>query len=282
MRTRFAPIIALFACAIASAGCEVASAVRAPRPTGADPFNYHVAVGPSRFNIEGYLVRTSFPGARPALLVLLGRGLDAARCVGYGRAIAAEGIHVACVSIPGYGRSSGPSRFVGRQALAAARAALDQLERRPDVDPNRLAVWGVSEGAVAAGLLMDFDPRPRTVVLQSGAYDTLNLWSEAPLTTKLAILREVWPSRRLMRQRSVIDHLPPRLDATVLILHGMRDARIPVVQARRLEHALRARGARVFSRYFPDGRHDLGPDAAASAARFVRSQFMAGEARVAY
>ncbi|MGH7949053.1 MAG: alpha/beta hydrolase family protein, partial [Candidatus Binataceae bacterium] len=233
------------------------------------------------FNIEGYFVRASTEGRSPALLMLLGRDTDAAKCVAQGRLLAVGGVHVACVNIPGFGRSTGPSRFVGAQAVATARRALDLLEQRPDVDRTRLAVWGVSDGAVAAGLLMDFDPRPRAVILQSGAYDLLNLWPEAPLATKLAILREVWPSRRVLRERSVIENLPQRLDVDVLILHGDRDPRMPVDQARRLATALKARGARVEALYFRNGRHNLGQRTTDPARHFIRESLLAAEARAA-
>ena len=48
--------------------------------------------------------------------------------------VAAMGIQVACVNIPGYGNSSGPSRFVGEPTVLASRRALDLLSARTDVD----------------------------------------------------------------------------------------------------------------------------------------------------
>lgn len=173
-----------------------------------DQFSFQITVGKSQYQIDGYLARSGKPGPRPALLILDGSGGDARRCVAANRSLTELGLHLACVSIPGYGRSSGPSRFVGRQAVAAARRALDLLAARKDVDPKRIAVWGLSDGAVAAGLLMDVHSRPWAVVLESGAYDMLSLWPEARWTTKLSILRQVWPSRRVLKERSVIDHLP--------------------------------------------------------------------------
>jgi len=281
MVRRIATGVALLAAVWILGACEVASAIRAPRPRNAEPFNFRVSVGPSDFNIEGYFVSAPTDGRSPALLVLLGRDTNAAKCVEQGRSLAVSGVHVACVNIPGFGRSTGPSRFVGAQAVATARRALDLLEQRPDVDAKRLAVWGVSDGAVAAGLLMDSDARPRAVILQSGAYDLLNLWPEAPVATKLAILREVWPSRRVLRERSVIENLPQRLDLDVLILHGALDARMPVDQARRLEAALKARGARVEARYFPNGRHNLGPRTTGPARQFIRESLLGAGARAA-
>src|SRR6202521_409623 len=215
--------------AAAAGGCR-AVALDAPAKSAdanisasLDQFSFQIAVGKSQYQIDGYLARSGVPGPRPALLILDGSGGDARRCVEANRSLTGLGLHLACVSIPGYGRSSGPSRFVGQQAVAAARRALDLLAARKDVDPKRIAVWGLSDGAVAAGLLMDVDSRPRAVVLQSGAYDMLSLWPEARWTTKLSILRQVWPSRRVLKERSVIDHLPARLACSVLILHGERD-----------------------------------------------------------
>ncbi len=131
------------------------------------------------------------------------------------------------------------------------------------------------DGAVAAGLLMDIDPRIRAVVLQSGAYDMIKLWPEAPLATKLSILRQVWPSKRALRERSVIEHLPPRLDCKVLILHGERDKRMPVDQAERLADALRARGAHVEAYYFPKASHQLGKRVDDHVREFLRETLLA-------
>jgi dipeptidyl aminopeptidase/acylaminoacyl peptidase len=226
-----------------------------------EPFNFQVAVGPNNYQIEGYLALERTAGSQqqlPALLVLDGPDGGAKRCIEANSHLTGLGMQIACISIPGYGRSSGPSRFVGKQAVAAARRALDLLAARTDVDSNRLAIWGLSNAAVAAGLVMDADPRLRAVVLESGAYDMARFWPEATWMTKLAILREVWPSRRILRERSVLANLPPKLDCRVLILHGDNDMKMPVDQAKLLEQALRERGAKVEALYFARGPHSLG------------------------
>ncbi|MFZ0245991.1 MAG: hypothetical protein WAL68_09970, partial [Candidatus Binatus sp.] len=92
-----------------------------------DQFNFDVAMGPKNYHIEGYLTRSAEPGRRPGLLVLNGGEGNVDRCVKMSQGIAAMGIHVACVNIPGYGKSSGPSRFVGQPSVLASRRALDML-----------------------------------------------------------------------------------------------------------------------------------------------------------
>jgi dipeptidyl aminopeptidase/acylaminoacyl peptidase len=250
---------------------RTAQATLAPRGPVLQGFNFEIALGPNHYQIEGYVVKSPEPGRLPAVLVLNGGEGDAHECVAKNGDLAAIlGIQVACVSIPGYGRSSGPSRLVGPQAVEAARRALDLIAQRPDVDPNRLAVWGVADGAVAAGLLMDYDRRPKSLILQSGAYDMVKMWPEASMGTKLKMLREVWPSKRVLKERSVIANLPSKLDCDVLIMHGERDQRTPLQQAVKLADELRARGAHVSTAYFPRGSHDIAKQAKQPAENFLR------------
>ncbi len=242
-----------------------------PRAPVTEPFNFEIALGPNHYQIEGYVVKSPEAGRLPAVLVLNGDEGDAHQCVVKNGDLAAIlGIQVACVSIPGYGKSSGPSRLVGPQAVEAARRAFDLLAQRSDVDANRMAVWGVADGAVAAGLLMDYDTRPRSLILQSGAYDMVKLWPEAPLRTKFKMLHEVWPSKRVLKERSVIENLPRKLDCNVLIMHGESDQRTPLGQAIKLADELRARGAHVSTAYFPHGSHDIAKQAKLPAENFLR------------
>jgi pimeloyl-ACP methyl ester carboxylesterase len=220
--------------------------------------NFQISSGEDHYQIDGYFARTDDTGRMPALLVLNGDGGDAHQCLVQVVGLAALRIRLACISLPGYGKSSGPSRFVGPQSVEAARRALDIVAARPDVDPSHLAIWGIADGAVAAGLLMDSDRRAHAVILQSGAYDLLKLWPGAPIGTKLSILRQVWPSKRVLQERSVIENMPTRLDCNVLILHGEQDRKNPVKQAEQLAQALRQHGAHVETRFFADGAHRLG------------------------
>ncbi len=244
------------------------------RDRNVEPFNYDIALGAHQFHIEGYLTRSPDAGRLPTLLVLNGSGERMDQCVGMSERVSTMGIHVACVNIPGYGKSSGPGRFAGPQSVEAARRALDMLAKRNDVDPNRIGVWGLGNGAVAAGLLMDSDSRPRAMILQSGAYDMVHFWPEAPLRTKLSILREVWPSKRALRRRDVIENMPERMDVSVLIMHGQSDRRIPVKQAARLADALRARGAKVWTYYYPTTADDLGKRVEPELRNFLRENLL--------
>jgi len=266
----------LLALSIAVAGCNRHRIRAAPPPHAVvQPFSFQISSGGNQFQIDGFTARPDQTGRLPALLILNGDKGNARHCIAQTQRFVAMGLQVACISIPGYGKSSGPGRFVGPQSVEAARRALDLLAARPDVDPNRIAVWGMADGAVAAGLLMDSDSRSRAVILQSGAYDMLKLWPEAPLRTKLRILHQVWPSKKALKERSVVANLPRRLDCHVLILHGDKDRRAPVKQAQGLAQALEARGAHVETYYFPQGPHELGARVDKPLSTFLRDNLLA-------
>jgi uncharacterized protein len=262
------------------AACHHAAPPSPPAANGprVKPFNFQITQDANDYQIEGYLAEDKERGRLPAMLVLNGEKGNARQCIDSVSGMAAMGIRIVCVSLPGYGQSSGPSRFVGPQSVTAARHAIDLLVARPDVDPRRIAVWGMGDGAVAAGLLMDSDKRPRAFILQSGAYDMLKLWPEAPLRTKLAILRQVWPSKRALKERSVVEHLPGKLNCSILILHGELDHRMPVKQAEQLAAALSRRGAHIETYYVPKGSHDLGAVAVDGPVRgFLRDNLIASD-----
>jgi predicted esterase len=262
----------------ASGGCRRSSGAPPRLKPVYTPFNFQIHVGDDRYNIEGFVACPSMPGKVPALLVLTAGEGNARRCIEQGGGFLEMGMVEACISIPGYGKSSGPSRFVGPQAVEAAHRAVNLLASRPDVDPDRVAVWGLSDGAVAAGLLMDSDPRLRAVILQSGFYDTLKMWPEAPLREKVTILRQVFPSHRVLAERSVIAHLPAKLDCSVLIIHGEHDKKMPIQQAKRLAEKLQNRGAKVETRFFDDG-HDLGGKVDGPVMEFLRENLIAAAPR---
>jgi DNA invertase Pin-like site-specific DNA recombinase len=66
---------------------------------------------------------------------------------------------------------------------------------------------------------------------------------------------------------------------SVLIMHGERDNRVPVGQAVKLADALRVRGAKVSTRYFPQASHDLGKRVEPELRAFLRDNLLDNESR---
>ena len=152
--------------------------------TNLEQFSFQIMVGGKGRSVDGYLARRrASPGrVRPPVLILDGSGGDARRYERRGRtrSLTELGLHLACVSIPGYGRSSGPSRFVGRQAVrggpARARSARGAQRCRSQADRGMGAQRWRGRRRAPDGV----DSRPRAVVLESGAYDMVEPVARSP------------------------------------------------------------------------------------------------------
>ncbi|WP_205944931.1 integrase core domain-containing protein [Pelagibius litoralis] len=73
--------------------------------------------------------------------------------------MAKRGYVAAAVSMPGYGGSSGLPDFVGPRTQAAVERAIAHLWDLPSVDRNRIALYGVSRGAVTSAMVATRDAR---------------------------------------------------------------------------------------------------------------------------
>ena len=111
--------------AMSMIACRIPGKSIASNYKNVDQFNFDVAQGPKNYHIEGYLTRSAEQGKRPGLLVLNGGEGNVDRCVQMSQGIAAMGIQVACVSIPGL------RQFVRTEPLrgTAVRAGVAQGAR---------------------------------------------------------------------------------------------------------------------------------------------------------
>ncbi len=106
------------------------------------------------FSSHGLLCAAWFypaPGVAPSALVIMAHGLGATRELGldaYARRFQAGGFGVLVFDYRHYGGSEGEPRelmSVGKQ-LADWRAAIAFGTKLPNIDPNRVAIWGSSFG----------------------------------------------------------------------------------------------------------------------------------------
>ena len=146
------------------------------------------------------------------------------------------------------------------------RAGLDYLRRREEIDEHRLGLLGISEGGNIGPLIAATDPSIRALVIMAGSatsgreivewqvrYDTA-LMGGVTDEERERILKERmedverWAAEeeagRWRKSFLEYDPLPTARNVlcSVLILHGDRDANVPVEHAHLLAQAMRAGG----------------------------------------
>ena len=128
-----------------------------------------------------------------------------------------HGQTVAVVSLPGSGRSSGRADRAGPASVAAVEAALARLAKDPSVDPKRLGIWGVNEGATTALLAAVPHPELQAVIAQDAAYDAWAAYRALPADARPAYVREAGSDSAGWRARSPL-LFASKLAAPVLVL----------------------------------------------------------------
>jgi pimeloyl-ACP methyl ester carboxylesterase len=99
-----------------------------------------------------------------AVLVSHGSGSSRERVASHMRMLARHGYGVLALDNPGNGESEGHSNGLGSNAQPAVDAGIRWLARRPDVDPARIAGFGISLGAEVLLEAAASEPRLRAVV----------------------------------------------------------------------------------------------------------------------
>lgn len=216
--------------------------------------------------IELFWARPAGDGRAPAILLIHGHqegprnGAEVHVASGRLGILAQRGYVAASLSQPGYGNSAGPPDFCGPLTQDAVLLALEHLRAKHFVDGDRIALYGYSRGAIVSAMVATRDAKLAAVVLGAGAYDLFS-WYPTPLRGIDANIQlEAGTSAAAFRARSALHHAE-KIKATVLLLHGDADERIPVEQARAFAAALQAHGAAVTLKIFPNTRHAIPPAA---------------------
>jgi dienelactone hydrolase len=274
-------------------------------PPGAPFTAEEVTVQAKGFTLAGtLLLPKTGKGPFPAVITITGSGqqtrdeaLPLAGLENYrpfrqvAEALASRGIAVLRVDDRGVGKSKGMETLATATSsdfANDARAEVDYLRSRSDIDPERIALVGHSEGGIIAPVVAASDPRIRAVVLMAGTgkrgdlvlrdqladgldrdptvtqeakakelaeqQETLRKIVEGGDTSKVPeMLRSPW-----MKEFLAYDPLPAirKVRQPVLILQGALDRQVTAEQAAILERAAREAGNKdVTVRVFPNLNH---------------------------
>lgn len=143
--------------------------------------------------------------------------------------IAESGCNVLAFDYGGYGRSTGQP--CPESIIDDARAGVEYCRSRPDVDKNKIALFGQSLGGAAAAGAMAREPGIRCLILE-GTFTTYRAMAKETLLGKLLfpITPFVIPDCGPLCDLEKID------GRRVLIIHGEADEVVPLKFSLQLHH----------------------------------------------
>ncbi|MHB1987799.1 MAG: alpha/beta hydrolase family protein [Acidimicrobiales bacterium] len=146
---------------------------------------------------------------------------------------------VATFSLDGPGQGESRAEMAMRADWEApGGAALDYLAGLPEVDADRLGVWGVSLGGYYAPRLASVDDRVKACIALAGPYTFGENWTELPELTRAAVRYFSGSSddeeARLFALTLSLEGRAKDITCPVLIVFGKQDRLIPWRDASRL------------------------------------------------
>ncbi|MBI2881985.1 MAG: alpha/beta fold hydrolase [Candidatus Tectomicrobia bacterium] len=182
-------------------------------------------------HLHGYFFpsRSGGPGRTPALVYFGGADSNAEELYFLGTQEALKR-GVACLTVDGPGQGE-TLRLLGVPSRpdyeVAVRAAVDYLARRPEVDPDRIGLIGVSMGGYYAPRGAAFDPRVRACVAYGACFDVLaDLYDFfPPIRDQMQWLvgAETPEEARRKLGAFTLEGVARRITCPLLIVHGEED-----------------------------------------------------------
>jgi dipeptidyl aminopeptidase/acylaminoacyl peptidase len=259
-----------------SAGCGgfrdlEAQQLETAAPATAARFYYNTEGGTA----EAFLVRPEGSGLFPLIVLVHGHnrnGSGADVLTPVAQLFAKQMCYAAvAVSLPGYGGThvgNGGDRDVVAGVLADAVANVSRLSW---VDPKRVMLYGFSRGAVFGASSVSRLPSLKAVILHSGAYDLAQLYQDTSASWVRQVLNPAGDANpKLFNVLPEVD----KWRAPTLVLHGAKDALLPVNQAEMLDARLAAANIPHRTVIFPDAGHRLPLDGVAKAVFAFLQQYV--------
>jgi dienelactone hydrolase len=207
------------------------------RDRGVVNHGYPIAVhdisyrSPRGGRVPAYLAVPPGKGRHPAVIYLHGSGGNRLQFLVEATWMAARGAVAMTIDSP-YARTPAPviprglpglsrQRDLEAQTVVDLRRAVDLLQRRPDVDPHRIAFVGWSAGAKSGALLAGADHRIRAFDLMSGGSLPPSTYAAAaPAALRPELLRVLGSTDPL----AAIAHAAP---SALLLQDGLHDQVVP-------------------------------------------------------
>ncbi len=204
-------------------------------------------------------------GVAPAILHVHGNAGNVSSHESFSRFLTYEGFHVLVFDYRGYGRSDDRGGLNRDRLVVDTQAALDALLARPDVDPERVGVLGVSLGGAFGLRVAADDSRVGAVATVSAFSSWQGIASDAvPVLGGLLFRSGV----------DGVDSVAELGDTPLLVMHGLEDGVVDPRHAGLLVDSAKEHGIDVELLTIADGDHNSllqrSGDARKSLVRFYR------------
>ncbi|WP_445407579.1 alpha/beta hydrolase family protein [Acinetobacter seifertii] len=168
------------------------------------------------------------------------------------------------VSMSGYGKSSGKSDFCGKVSQNNLVQAINFAQSQPNVDPNKVAVVGISCGASIANVVAN-SGKINALILVSGFYDFKGIyakWSSNARTLPSNVMEEINESiatdKNIEMASAARSSLPISSQyPPTLILVGNKDPIVDPKQSIQLHQLLDRKGIPNTLELIQDAKHPV-------------------------
>ena len=181
--------------------------------------------------------------AKPPVLIMA-VGLDSAKeeTEAYERPYLDRGI--ATLVFDGPGQGEGEYDFAIRGDYeAAAKAVVDYVETRRDLDTSRIGLWGVSLGGYYAPRAAAFEKRIKACLALGGPYDWEGSWDSLPELTREAFrVRSHCATQEQAKRHALtlsLKGVAQNITCPIFIMTGKLDRLIPWQHAQRLANEVK-------------------------------------------
>jgi 2,6-dihydroxypseudooxynicotine hydrolase len=202
------------------------------------------------------ILRTPLGETRPPVVLLI-PGLDSVKeeLHSYADEFLRRGMATLAIDGPGQGEMEF-ERPMRSDYEVVARAAIDALERRSDLDTRRIGLLGVSLGGYYAPRAAAFEPRIRAVIAVAGPYSIPDAFDQMPGLTQEAFIHRSGATSHadaLARLRSfTLEGVLQRISVPTLVIMGRQDRVVPPRDAERVAREI---GDVAELWMFDDGNH---------------------------
>ncbi|XZW15188.1 alpha/beta hydrolase family protein [Acinetobacter baumannii] len=168
------------------------------------------------------------------------------------------------VSMSGYGESSGKSDFCGKASQTNLVQAINFARSQPHVDPNKVAVVGISCGASIANVVAN-SGKINALILVSGFYDFKGMyaeWSSHTRTLPSNVMKEINESinteKNIETASAARSSLPISSQyPSTLILVSAKDPIVDPKQSIHLHQLLDGKGIPNTLKLIQDAKHPV-------------------------